>query len=452
MTPEHIRIAQIGESLLSEPEKNFTTSFDELLEISAKKDHVRDQALLTAALVLSDILPNYRVGHEETQTSASGRGKARPTNQVQSTKYKSEQVYEEKLTKAVKTLVGKLKTRGLVKAMGLLLETGSPLVLGPCGEQLVDALVGAAFTGKVGAAEILKKFAESDVELELSVKLVRSITRQKIPKIPCALVGVLERVQTDQGLKAVGQGVGGLDKLEDDMLRRDLLVSSTQKDMTKIKNNEVIILREIITFCIKYVRMIKNGDPAVMCAVLRALRVHALHVNVELSREIVQELRVAFLEKKKVDQVMFEMFSTLLVLLKKLESVSEAFSTTIFVGKMIPRLLDSVAKCPVDQLTFLATELTKLAPDGPLETQEQVAEFVFKAMTAHPDAGKVFAAQLFTLFARGKLDIRCELDKGGKFHEILEQLEKNSEPSVGEILNDLWQFSETPGKAKRRRV
>ena len=411
-----MRLSRLAAELLAEPESRFESCFEEIMKEASNQENKRD-ALLTATVVLSDILPFYKPT-EGTENSKSSKA------------VKQTLAYENKLQAALKTLVKALKSSGEISGLCALLGGGNPLVLSWVGEQLIGAVVASAGRGDASANEALKKLFESDVELDTTKDVVKEIARERDPKKIEHLVKIVKFARSDLS-RAVANSASlqafQSEKMDEETaaeFRRDLLASSTDRDIAKLRKNEAAILADILVIFVKVIRSHHLYSYDALKVVLDGLKAKASQVNVELMVDIVKELQTLakdFLLRPKAsiedNELGIMVANTIFSLVGGKEGrrgmVTDLANT--IASDVIPRVSDQLALIDSSLLLELVTELSRCGDMGS-QSSESSAKILFEALLIQPEASRGITNRLVQLYSRGGEALKANLDReeGGK--------------------------------------
>ena len=409
-----IRLSRIAESILSSPEERFEASFDEIM-IEAKSEDaaIRRDALLTATVVLMDILPNYK------PTSLEGIKSDDKSSKV----LKTLQAYEGKLQTAVKTLVKALKAANETRGLCSLLAAGNPLIQAVCGEQLVSGVVSAAARGDAIAQDSLIRVFNSDVELDATRDIVKVIAQEKDPKRLGQLLPLLQHSKTDLSLSIVGSASmqafqpSKMDDAEAAEFRRDLLASSTERDLQKIRKNEAAVLADCVVVFVKIMRAHHLHEPRTLRAALEGLKKKAAQVNVELMVDIVRELNVLatnYLTKAKAtvedNELGLLMANTVFALVrgKHGKGIVEDLTTTLSMN-VIPKIADHLAVIDSQILIDFANEISKCEVSN--SCGESIGRIMFESLLVDGCSSRPISTRLVELYSKNGEEMKANLDR-----------------------------------------
>jgi len=418
VTNARIRLARIAESILSNPEERFEASFDEIMNEAKSQDAAtRKDALLTATLVLTDILPNYKPTSLEGVRSDDKSSKA----------LKSVQAYENKLQAALKQLVRALKTGNETKGLCLLLSASNPIIQAICGDQLVHAVLAAAARGDAVAKDCISRVFENDVDLDTTREVVKAIAAEKSPVRLAEMLCLLEQARTDLSLSIVGSASmhafqpKKMDDAEAAEFRRDLLASSTERDMHRLKKNEAAILSDCVVVYVKIMRAHHLHTPKVLRAALLGLKKKAAQVNIELMVDIVKELNVlatVYLTKGKAtvedNELGLLMANTVFALVRGRhgKGVVEDLTGTLTMS-VIPKIADHLAVIDSSILIDFVNEISKCEVSA--SACESVARIMFESIMLEGASSRPLSYRLIELYSKHGEEMKANLDRDETF-------------------------------------
>ena len=416
-------------------------------ETKSNDQDVRKDALLTATLVLTDILPNYKTADAEDAKS--------------SVAVKNAQKYEKKLQEAVKLVVAKLKSAHLITGLISLLSTCNPLIQSAAGEQLIAAVVSAAARGEDEAKKALADIFQNDVDLEISSALVKEISREKDPKRLENLMESMRFARTDLSHSIVSSTAPhALAKLEGDEaaeFRRDLLASSTEKDVARIKKHESAMLADVLVIYVKILRSHHLYSKETLRSVLHGMRRKATQLNIELMVDIVKELKDlanAYLLTEKGDIEMgIVVANTVFAVVGGKRSLVTDLAVSL-TAEVLPKVVDQIACIDAEVLVDLATELGKF---GDAKVNEYTARILFEGLLIQGYPCRQIGTRLLNLFARSGEDLKSLLDREEgraitkpSFFWCLWALEHHFDKHTSTCIQAISEYSHDLRKKKRK--
>jgi hypothetical protein len=457
-----VKLSKIAASLQSSCEQITATqldaSFSELFD-SARS--LPRESLLTGVIILTDLIPNF---HISIQSNSNQHSK----------EHKNQLKYEESLKANLKKLITELKKHQLSEGLCKLLETNSPLIAELNGQIISSLLSSAVKNEKAGNLSVIKrigKVLETDLELDLSYQVCKTISSQKDPKKLKHLLVLFESINTrvseqqsgagekHKGLKMKANSAEDKEVLME--LKRDLMASTNAKDIKKIQKNEAAILGEVLACVIRVMQSPHLYPIGTLISVMKSLERHSMNVNVELMLEIAKEIKTfteGWLFKKKamdreVLDLMFTSISCLLGLLNnrdaKVLSVVDVSSTLIKQALEIGNRVKDVAFGELEILEVFVQRIIKSNFIDSFTNSKLLVSFLFAAV----ESGKVntpVTDMLVSLFARGGEQMKSQLDADGCFYDSFSLLMRSSNPPLTSLAQQLGKFTENYSIKRRK--
>ena len=429
MSAHQVKLAKLASAVLADPTLHLEPVFEEIFQV-AKQAEARRDALLTAVVVLNDVLPAYRLSEGAEKSSM---------------RMKEAKGREAKTALIVKRLVKELKAADLSRGLVELYRCANPLVLQEAGDQLRDSLLSAVSKGNETAREGLVEALKNDVDLDETLSLVQKICCTKDPKKQKPLLVLLVAAKSEMSRFIVQASSSSLQGNDAELMaefRKDLLVSSTEKDLQKIRKNEEKILTLLMSCYVKILRS-HHLYREFLADVMAGLQKHALNVNIELMLEIVGELRKIFPSKNV--NISLAIVNTIFVLTQNKNVLAD--TTVSMTRQLLASLVSSKFEEVKEEFGRFLPLVLKTEVVHNLQISENLVELLFsylldktRSLEIDEVSLELLSTCLVNLFARGGEELKSLLDSDGPFLQRIVAAKNN--PQYKAFFKKLSTFSE----------